>query len=273
MRTNRMQSKSSNPATKFISWKSTHKSFAYYDKDQKTDILIELPFKFLAMASYITVRGWNQKKEYSLIANEVKSINDELVVNAYSKDKGKMEIARGAWSEIREKCEFNGGKYTQSVYAMLENGEIANIRLNGSGLQCWFNFQKGQSHLFFNHWVEVKQVGQGSKGSVTFNYPIFEFGGIIDAANEANAEKCDNLIQQYETVYFGQPESVVDKYFKDTPPAEETNTIAISDSAPGFLNPYNAISIGPNAGASEQPKFAEQPGMPEELKNDPMPWD
>ena len=55
----RQETKSKNPAKKFLSWKSEEKCFAYYDKDKKENILVPLPFKFVILEHYHTVKGWN----------------------------------------------------------------------------------------------------------------------------------------------------------------------------------------------------------------------
>ena len=39
----------SNPATKFIEWKSNDKCFNYYDKEAQKNVEIPLPFKFLVL--------------------------------------------------------------------------------------------------------------------------------------------------------------------------------------------------------------------------------
>jgi hypothetical protein len=50
-----------NPATKFFEWKSNEKTFAYYDKETKTNVSVELPFKFLVLDELHTVKGWKNR--------------------------------------------------------------------------------------------------------------------------------------------------------------------------------------------------------------------
>ena len=112
-RVNRMSSGNTNPAELFITWSSKHEKFVYYDKESKSNFMIDMPFKFLAISKYITITGWNQKNEYSLISNEVKSIDDVLTVNAYKKGgNGKEKIAEGTWKEISELMELKKGKFS-----------------------------------------------------------------------------------------------------------------------------------------------------------------
>ena len=185
-----MQTGTQNPAKYFFQWKSDHQKFCYYDKEKKENVFIEMPFKFLALSKYITVKGWNQKKEHALISNEVKNIDDVLIVNAY-KDGSKSEIARGGWNEIKEKMEIEKGKFTQSVYIMLPNGDVANIQLSGASLSTWFDFQKNQTDKFFDNWVVVNGFKEGKSGSVEYTYPVFEWGSTLNKDEQGLAEYAD----------------------------------------------------------------------------------
>lgn len=214
-----MQSGTQNPAKYFFQWKSEHQKFCYYDKEKKENIFVELPFKFLALSRYITVKGWNQKKSYALISNEVKSIDDTLIVNAYS-DGNKTEVARGGWNAIKDKMEVENGKFTQSVYVMLPNGDVANIQLNGASLSTWFEFQKNQTDKFFDNWVVVNGFKNGKTGAVEYTFPLFEWGSTLNKDEQQLAEYADGKIEEYEQAYFGASEqkenfrerSEVDKY-------------------------------------------------------------
>lgn len=191
----------SNPATKFLSWKSNHQKFSYYDKTKGENVFLEMPVKFLALARYKTVKGWNQKKEGAIIANEVKSLKDEIVVNFYKKG-DKQEIARGPWSDIKETVEMWNGRYTESVYAMLPDGELVNLQLSGASLSTWFEFQKNQTHRFYDEFVVVNGFKEGKSGAVTFTYPIFEFAGKMNESQIALANAADELLARYEASYF-----------------------------------------------------------------------
>ena len=212
-RVNRMSTGNSNPAELFISWSSKHQKFVHYDKENKTNVLIDLPFRFLAISKYITVTGWNQKKEFSIIGNEVKSIEDELTVNAYKKGgNGKELLAKGDWKSISDKMEMEKGKFTQSVYAMLPDGQLVNIKLMGASLSTWFEFQKNQTDMFFDNWVVVNAFKEGVNGSVQYTYPVFEWGTSLDAPSQKRAEIADKKIAAYEESYFGKKEEVSENF-------------------------------------------------------------
>jgi hypothetical protein len=212
-RVNRMTSGNTNPAEIFIQWSSKNQKFLYYDKENKANVLIDMPFKFLAISKYITVTGWNQKKEQSIISNEVKNIDDTLVVNAYKKGgNGKELIVEGDWKSISDKMEMEKGKFTQSVYAMLPDGKLVNIKLSGASLSTWFEFQKNQTDRFFNDWVIVNGFKEGVNGSVQYTYPVFEWGTSLDESSQKRAEVADAKVLSYEEGYFGKKNEPVEAY-------------------------------------------------------------
>ena len=53
------ESKSSNPTTKYLEWKSNDKCFSYYDKAAEENVKVELPTKFVFLQHYHTVKGWH----------------------------------------------------------------------------------------------------------------------------------------------------------------------------------------------------------------------
>ena len=211
-RQNRMQTANSNPAERFLEWKSNEKKFAYWDKDGGDEgegalVLVDLPLKILAIASYKSVTGFNSKykgggsKGTAIRSNEVKDLKDTIKV--YYMDPDKTVIAEGSWNNIKDEVDGKGGKYTLSVYAMNPEGELINLKLSGAAVGSWFDFCKNKTDLFFDHWVEVKECKQGKQGSVTYNYPVFSWGEKIDRKAEKLAEIADEKIQGYEKSYFG----------------------------------------------------------------------
>ena len=233
-RINRMQTGVVNPASKFITWSSKHDQFTYYDKEAKENVLIGVELKFLALARYKTVKGWNQKRQFSIISNEVKSLNDEIIVTAYPKSGEKFELCRGGWSDIRQTIDSNDGKYTESVYSMLPNGELVNIQLSGASLSTWFDFQKNQTNRFYDNWVVVRGFKNGVNGAVEFTYPVFEWGTSLNEEEQKLADLADAKIETYEESYFGKKEetqeefranSEVNKYNQKRDKIEATNNL------------------------------------------------
>ncbi len=139
----------SNPATKFLEWKSNDQCFEYYDKEAQKKVQVPLPFKFLVLDELHTVKGWNDATQSAIYSNEVKYISKEpMTVKPF---KGN-EIAKGLYKDIKDKVVSAGGHYTKSIYIMLEDGLLANIQLKGSAVQKWGEFtNKTRNRLRMSH--------------------------------------------------------------------------------------------------------------------------
>ena len=195
-----------NPATKFFEWKSNEKTFVYFDKEAKTNVSIELPFKFLVLDELHTIKGWNDATESGIYSNEVKFISrDEMIVKPF---KGN-EIARGLYKDIKEKAKAAGGHYVKSIYIMLEDGSIANLQLKGAACQAWGDFTaKGKSRLF-DEWVSVVGFDEAKKGSVKYTTPIFGYLCSLDGAEADLADEAFNILEAYLKTYLAKAEPVI----------------------------------------------------------------
>lgn len=193
----------SNPSKKTIKWKSTDKCFSYYDTEQKTQVQVLLPFKFLVLDELHAVSGWNDSSSSAIYSNEVKFISKENVIVKSFKG---GEIARGIYKEIKDKIVMNGGHYVKSIYVMLEDGTLANLQLKGSAVSKWSDFtQKTRSRLA-DEWVEVKTVKEDKKGGVKFNVPEFTFSSSLNDSDAENADKCFDELEAYLKTYLSKAE-------------------------------------------------------------------
>lgn len=193
----------SNPATKFIDWKSNDKSFSFYDKENKVNVSIPLPFKFLALDELHTVKGWSDSCQSAIYSNEVKFISKEpLTVKPF---KGN-EIAKGLYSDIKEKVKASGAHYVKSIYIMLEDGLLANLQLKGASCQSWGDFTaKGRSRLP-EEWVTVEKSIEGKKGAVKYYTPEFKFLKSLDDAESEMADNAFNILETYLKAYLVKSE-------------------------------------------------------------------
>tara|TARA_R110000796_G_C14368223_1_gene413678 strand:+ start:24 stop:677 length:654 start_codon:yes stop_codon:yes gene_type:complete len=163
---------SSNPATKFLEWKSKDKCFAYYDKVKKENVKIPMPLKFQFLEHFHNVRGWNDASSSGIYSNEVKFISKEpLKVKSF---KG-GEIAEGIYSEIRSKLRDAGGKYHRSVYVVLD-GEIVNLQLKGACVSAYSDFMQNHENQLEGSWTEVASVTDHKKGATKYSTPDFTVG-------------------------------------------------------------------------------------------------
>lgn len=205
-RRNAFSTPQSNPATKFLSWKSNDKCFSFYDRDTKENVQIKLPFRFLVLDEMHSISGWNDATQSGIYSNEVKFISKEtMTVKPF---KGN-EIAKGLYKDIKEKVKACGGYYVKSIYIMLEDGTLANLQLKGSAVQKWGELtQKGKQRLV-DEWVIVEKAIEGKKGAVKFFTPEFKFERSITDAEVEQADECFNTLEAYMTTYLAKAEPLV----------------------------------------------------------------
>jgi hypothetical protein len=184
----------SNPATKFLDWKSNDKGFEYYDKEAQKKVQVPLPFKFLVLDELHTIKGWNDATESGIFSNEVKYISKEpMTVKPF---KGN-EIAKGLYKDIKEKVQSAGGHYVKSIYIMLEDGTLANLQLKGSAVQKWGEFTQKTKSRLADEWVIVSKAIEGKKGAVKFFTPDFGFEKSLTSDEAILADNCFDTLQGY----------------------------------------------------------------------------
>jgi len=191
----------SNPATKFIEWKSNDKCFNYYDKDAQKNVEIPLPFKFLVLDELHCIKGWNDASSSNIYSNEVKFISKEVMTVKPFKGN---EIAKGYYKDIKDKVVAAGGHYTKSIYVMLEDGSLANISLKGSGVQKWGDFTQKTRNRLADEWVTVAKAEDGKKGAVKFSTPSFSFANSISDEEANMADEAFNILESYLKTYLAK---------------------------------------------------------------------
>jgi len=191
-----------NPAKKFYKWESEHKKFSYYDKETKTNIPVDLPFRFVTLGRPLfCVKGFNEKLNLGLYSNEVRSVKDEMTVRYF--DKNQPIIAKGIWADVKEKADVVGGKYHLSIYGYdLENKEIINIDVKGNGIGEWGELFKKCSTRLADEIVITKGFKEGKKGSVKFTYPTFELERAVSDEELDEVIDALDVLKKYHTEYF-----------------------------------------------------------------------
>lgn len=200
-RMERPVAKSTNPCTKFIEWKSNEKHFSYYDKEKKENVALPIPFKFLFLEHYHTVKGWHGATDKGIYANEVYTLSKEpLTVKTF----GGLTVAEGLYKDIKNEVNVAGGNYYRSVYIMLEDGEIANMQLKGAvvgglkkeqaiskaDVQGYSDFYSFNNKLMDNQWITVNKSEDAKKGATKYSIPVFEMGEVISSVDDDNANEC-----------------------------------------------------------------------------------
>jgi len=185
--------KSSNPTTKYLEWKSNDKSFSFYDKSKGENVKVELPFKFVFLQHYHTVKGWSDASGSGIYSNEVYFIGSEpMSVKSF---KGGV-IAEGLYKDIKPSITNAGGKYHRSVYVMLEDGSLANISFKGAVVREWSIFMENNANSCDVKWVEVNTATEQKKGSVKYTTPDFTLGASISKADSVKADKVAGEFQK-----------------------------------------------------------------------------
>ena len=186
----------SNPATKFLQWKSNDKCFGYYDKEKGENVLVPLPFKLQFLEHFHTIKGWNDASESGIYSNEVKFISKEsLKVRSF---KG-GDIAEGIYSEIRGDIRDAGGKYHRSIYIILDDGNIANIQLKGAAVSAYSDFMEQNENKVEGNWVVVSGAEDKKKGATKYSTPIFEIGKAFTKEEMALAdEKYKDIVNYFD---------------------------------------------------------------------------
>ena len=197
----------SNPAKRFLEWKSNDKCFSFYDKEKKENVLVELPFKFLVLDQLHTVSGWNDATSSGIFSNEVKFISKQVMTVKPFKGN---EIAKGLYADIKEKVKNAGGHYVKSIYIMLEDGTLANIQLKGSAVQQWGEFTNKSLSRLPEEWVVVDKAIDGKKGAVKYTTPGFTFGGSLSDKEAAQADLVFDELETYLKAYLIKEEAPVE---------------------------------------------------------------
>lgn len=222
---NANEGKFSNPATKFLNWKSNDKCFAYYDKEKGEkgeNVQVSLPFKFQFLEHFSTIKGWNDPTKTGIYSNEIMfTSKEELDVKTF---KG-LEIAKGLYKDIRSKVRDAGGKYHRSVYVLDANGEIVNIQMKGAVVSAYSVFIdgdaksgiKGNKHLIENNWIIINKFQELKKGATKYTVPIFEIGNVF-TKNEFELAG-----ENYKTIanYFDKYKGTTDVYSIEVETEEE----------------------------------------------------
>ena len=194
-----------NPAKFFISWKSKTESFIYYNKDKKEDVKMPKPFVFIPLSMAFTLKGYNQKKQKSYIANEIENIDtDVFTIRSYDALKKVSTEWTGTFKDVKEVMDDNI-KYTISLYAAIKTkkGEmtLVNLQLNGAALFHWFEFAKKND--IWSNAIKVEKDTDEKNGAVSYKAPVYE---IVDLSKEDDikAGELQTEIESYLKEYYAK---------------------------------------------------------------------
>lgn len=189
------------PAKKKIEFKSSAKCFLYYDKDEKKNVLVPLPFEFIVIDEFACITGYHESSSSGIWSNEVKNTKTEpLTVKAF---KG-GQIAEGLYQDIKDTVKSQGGKYTKSLYIMYD-GELCNLKLSGAG----FSGYEDKNKVTHGGWIMAGKLDstkkkivvnttiEGKKGTNVYDVPLFEQGDAITTSEKDEALDALALLKEY----------------------------------------------------------------------------
>lgn len=194
-RKDEFKSENPNPATKFLNWKSNDKNFAYWCKEEEKEIHVEIPLTFLVLKDLSTVGGWHDASESGIYGNEVKSLFEEpIFARAY---KANAPIAEGLYKDIKNTVNDAGGHYVKSLYVMLKDGSIVNVKLKGSAVKEWSDFTAKGRQRMSDEWVSVFNSEDRKKGSITYSVPLFQYDKSLSKKEASEADIAYDLVNDY----------------------------------------------------------------------------
>lgn len=189
-----------NPAVRWFEWNGEDGTVRYYDKEQKQNINVPLPFQFVLLDRLGTVGGWHEPSKSAIYANEVKDTRqDVMVVKAF---KGGV-LAEGFYAQIRDRINAVGGQFVANCYiAFKQNGSLAigSIKFKGAALGGWMEFEKANRPNLYEQAIKISGFTEGKKGRITFRVPTFH-AVPLTAESNAEAVKLDTEVQDYLDAY------------------------------------------------------------------------
>ncbi|MCG7607156.1 hypothetical protein [Mycobacterium sp. CnD-18-1] len=161
------------PVKKFFRAKATDGgSITWYDKAEKKEVPVDLPFRFTVLDVLSTVRGYDDASQSGIWSNEVRDLRSDVL---RVRSKGGA-VGEGLYSSIRDSIRAKGAKFANSVYLAFKDGDelaIGNIVFVGSSLSSWIEFTNGR-RLDSDPGVAITGFTEERKGATKYFAPVFE---------------------------------------------------------------------------------------------------
>lgn len=210
---------SPHPCERWFEWDGTKGNIRYYDKENKKQVEVPLPFNFVLLDQLSTVKGWNDKVDSGIYANEVKDTRSEELIVKYFKG---GEVARGFYADIKDTIVDAGGHFVLNCYVAFNNGgdlgnsniSLGSLQFKASALNAWMEFVKKNRSTVWKEGVVISGYNEDKKGAITFRVPVFAIAPLTDDDNDA-AATLDRALQSYIKQYSKKgeppPEHVLDE--------------------------------------------------------------
>ena len=194
--------KTTNPTSKFLEWKSNNKSFSFFNKELKQNVEVKLPLTFIVLEEYHKISGFSDSDQTGIYSNEVLQIGtEELEVKTF---KSRI-IAKGKYKDIKGAVNSAGGNYHKSIYAVTKEGELINISLKGAAVSKWSKLvEKGAWKRLSDEWISIESAEDHKKGMVKYSTPNFVFNTSLSDAELKMVQAKATELENYLTTYFAK---------------------------------------------------------------------
>lgn len=180
------------PITRKFEWNGQVGNIKYYDKQLKENVQVELPFLFIVLDDKHTITGFSDSAGSGIWSNNISDFSEELTVRTKN-----GVIAKGQYTEIREKVKMMGGRYASATFiAYKDAGElkIGVLELKGAAVNSWIDFKKDNNVNEIA--VNITSAVEGKKGSIRYFTPLFTANRISDETDE-KAIELDKELQSF----------------------------------------------------------------------------
>ena len=202
--------KSNSPVSRYYYWSGEKGRLTYWDKEKSEKVVYDDEFSFILIEQLNCVEGYSAKQNDGFRSNEVKSTQKEPLHLRWNSS-GKT-LVEGLYADIKPTIESSGGSYFISLYGIQNiEGEwlTVNIRLKGSGLSSWINFDKSSKVTKIGLTIRIISSELKRNGAVKYFEPRF-IASNTDEKTHALAFEADVCLQEHFKSKTTKPEADVD---------------------------------------------------------------
>lgn len=209
-----------NPAVKFFDWAGDTGQIEYYDREEKKNIKVNFPFRFLVLdVVYQVAGGFKNGKDYvGYFSNAIKPRTiktAEFIVK--SKVNGQTRIeGQGVWADLKNS--LHGAKFMTGLYIGFfdDEGEmrIGFLKLKGAANSAWIEFNQkiGRRDVCQGAYTLKERSEELQSGNTTYFEPRFTWTDQVKPDTEDAAKHLDDVLQEYLTPYFAQVKEPEQEY-------------------------------------------------------------
>lgn len=192
-------------------------AITWYDSEAKREVSVDLPFRATVLDVLSTVRGFDEKSQSGLWANEVRDLKSEVL---RVRSKG-GPVIEGLYGDIRDRLRASGGKFASSIYLAYKDGDelaIGNLVVVGSSLSAWIEFTNGR-RIDSDPGVSITGFTEQRKGATVYHSPVFER---MDVSGDtlSKASELDVQLQPYLNESLQARAEAISQESSQEPPAD-----------------------------------------------------